>query len=99
MQAARNAAGKTQMEAAVFLGVDKQSLSNWETGRYPADGLHLLRLAVWYDAEESLITLLRSSREAATPEREAQPLPATAIRQVTGGKRRGKSDKKEGGAR
>lgn len=51
LQTVRLAADKTQREAADFLGVEKQTVSNWETGRHPIRAEDMLRLVVYYKAD------------------------------------------------
>ena len=46
---ARENAGKTQADAAKFLGVTYQAISNWERCHSKIDSVSLLRLLLFYD--------------------------------------------------
>ena len=48
---AREAAGKTQAEAAKFLGKTYQAISNWERGQTKIDSVSLLKLLTFYDVD------------------------------------------------
>ena len=48
---AREDAGKTQQDAAKFLGKTYQAISNWERGQSKIDSVSLLRLLLFYKVD------------------------------------------------
>lgn len=48
---AREAAGKTQADAAKYLGKTYQAISNWERGQTKIDSVSLLQLLSFYGAD------------------------------------------------
>lgn len=48
---AREDANKTQQDAAKFLGVTYQAVSNWERGHSKIDSLSLLKLLAFYEVD------------------------------------------------
>ena len=57
---ARNAAGLTQESAAESLGVSRQSVSNWETGKTYPDIVSVIRMSGLYSV--SLDCLLKEEK-------------------------------------
>lgn len=47
----REEAGRTQAEAAAFLGKTYQAISNWERGHTKIDSVSLLKLLTFYNAD------------------------------------------------
>lgn len=56
----RQRKGITQRKAAEFLDVEKQTVSNWETGRHPIAAAELLRLVVHYEADIGELLAIRA---------------------------------------
>lgn len=94
--AQREARGLSRSKASLGSGVPEKSIQRWEIEGVIAPAHGFLALVHFYEADDALIELIRSEGAKEAPV--APPLPGSAIRQVTAGKRRG-SGKKEGGAR
>lgn len=51
LQFARESIGKTQKDAADYLGCTYQAISNWERGKTKIDSVSLLRLLLFYEVD------------------------------------------------
>lgn len=72
---AREAAGKSQLDAAKYLGVTYQAVSNWERSRTKIDSVSLLKLLSFYDVDPTeFMSSCGLAREAEKSELSADAL-------------------------
>lgn len=71
MREARKTAGRTQQEAADYLGVTNDTIKNWEKGYTDPRAYQLIALALFYGC--SAWTWLQGLEEATRGQRSAPP--------------------------